>query len=151
MKPREFFEQVVLPYRGEDCLIWPFATDRKGYARLSVNNENCRVHRLACIAVHGAPPSSSHQAAHSCGKGSSACVAPSHLSWKTPLENSADTKLHGTSNAGERHRSVKLTEAEVFEIRGRPMTESRVRIAKEFGVNPSTVSQVIHRKTWTHI
>lgn len=151
MRARAFFDEVVFKHVGDDCLIWPFAIDAKGYGRMLFEGRNHRVSRLVCVKAHGAPPSPIHQAAHSCGKGSSGCVSPHHLSWKTPKENSEDAVAHGTSSAGERHRSAKLQSADVEEIRRREATERRIDLAKEFGVNASTISQVIHHKTWKHI
>lgn len=150
MKAQLFLRDIVLNYRADDCLLWPFATDAKGYGRMHYRGKNERVSRVVCLLIQGDPPTPSHQAAHICGKGSIGCVTPNHLVWKTPKENSEDAILHGTSNAGERHRSAKLTEKDVLEIRKRPAS-MRTELAQEFGVSACTISQILHRSTWKHI
>lgn len=91
-----YFKEVVLPYRGQDCLIWPFSDKGNGYAQIMRNRRPAVVSRLVCAEVHGPAPSQEYQAAHSCGNGDLGCVSPSHISWKTSAENEADKKDHGT-------------------------------------------------------
>ena len=50
---------------------------------------------------------------------------------------------------GEKHGHAKLTSADVREIRG--LRASGIRgtaVAKQFGVNKSLVSKIVHRKLW---
>lgn len=152
MSVRRFFEETVLIHTTRDkCLIWPFARSKQGYGRMSFGGRNHIVSRLVCLKRHGVPPSPKHQAAHSCGNGHLGCVNPHHLSWKTRKENSADSVAHGTSAAGERHRSAKLNAADVEEIRRRQDEAARYRLAREFGVSECTISSIIHRRTWRHL
>ena len=80
---KRYFAEVVLPYQGDGCLIWPFATTA-GYGRL----DDKLVNRLVCEAEHGPPPFPKAEAAHSCDV--RACVARKHLHWATRKENEDD-------------------------------------------------------------
>lgn len=50
---------------------------------------------------------------------------------------------------GSKHGRAKLTEAQVLRIRND--NRSQRRIAKEYGVDPTLISQIKRRKCWTHI
>lgn len=133
------------------CLTWPFSRNGAGYGQLWQKRKLFRAHRLMCILAHGAPPTPSHHAAHSCGHGSDGCVNPHHLRWATKTENEADKRVHGTSNDGERHPMAKLTAPSVIEIRSLAGTLSHGEIADRFGVCRSAVTNIINRKNWRHV
>ncbi len=139
-----YFEDVVLPYVGDACLIWPFARDRDGYGMMSSR----RVHRMVCEAVNGPPPTPGHESAHSCGRGSSGCVTPKHLRWATRAENVSDRHVHGSTARGSQHGRAKLTEAQARKIRGLRPSMSRRAIASLFGISPATVNDIDQRRTW---
>lgn len=76
----------------------------------------------------------------------------SNLAWGTPRENSQDMILHGTSNPGEKHGMVKLTEEDVLQIRERYANgETQTAIAKDFPVTQSSISLIVLRRKWKHI
>lgn len=136
-------------YSGEDCLIWPFAERGEGYGAVSFNGKNERAHRVMCILAHGDPPTASHEAAHSCGKGHLGCVNPSHLSWKTRTGNQRDRIVHGTHNRGTRSAMNVLSEAAVMEIWAQRGVETQVALAARFNVNRSTVRAIHSGKSWS--
>jgi hypothetical protein len=136
---------VVLAYDGNECLIWPYARIKAGYAQLGGGKY---VHRLACEELYGPPPTPEHEAAHSCGNGHLGCVAKRHLSWKTHAENMADKLIHGTHNRGERQGRSKLTEANVREIRQLNGIFLDREIAAIFGVSRGTINDIMRRTTW---
>jgi len=142
-----FIHDTAIPFSGDDCLIWPFAKNARGYARLARNGKFYQVSRLVCEAIHGSPPSSIHQAAHSCGKGHLGCISPAHLFWKTPAENAADKELHGTVTRGERQKS-KLKSADVLRIRDLAKTKPQSEIAAEYGVSRSLICMIASRRVW---
>jgi hypothetical protein len=139
---KRHLNDVVLPFTGKECLIWPHCRDDNGYARYS----DGLVHTYVCERRHGKSPSRQHQAAHSCGNGHLGCVSPEHLAWKTVSENQMDRVLHGTSNRGSRHALSKLTEEDVAEIMAMKGKETQKVIAAKFGVSRSNIS-AIHRGT----
>ena len=150
-EPARYFQTVVLTCRSDDCLVWPYGKNNRGYALLSQNSRMRLVHRLACEATNGPPPTPEHQAAHSCGKGHEGCVNPNHLSWKLCAENHADKLLHGTHNRRERSPHAKLTAAQVREIRSLEGRMKSGRVAERFGVSPITVRDIQRRKTWRYL
>lgn len=149
----KYYQEVVLRYDGDDCLIWPHARDKKGYATFSAKKKQGRerptqsVARRVCEDIFGTPFPEA-QAAHSCGKGHLGCVAKTHLRWATPTSNQRERVLHGTSNRGERHANVKLTETEVRKIRSLQGIHTHKAIGEKFGVTESAVYSILSRKTW---
>lgn len=148
----KFFDTVVLPYDGDECLLWPFS-DIKGYGQIRRNGRPQLVHRLVCEAHYGPPPTPAHHAAHSCGSGHLGCVAKRHIKWKTPSENEADKLAHGTAPRGEKCGTSKLTNPEVKAIRRlKELTGlASDTIAKSFNVSRRTVDRIVSRDIWTDI
>lgn len=145
---RQFLREAVLPYKDDDCLIWPFARRSNGYATMWDGATMGNVCRIVCEHVHGPAPTPKHEAAHSCGKGHEGCCNPRHLSWKTPSENQMDRVGHGTSNRGARNIANKLSESEVLQIRTLKGRVLQRDIAKMFGVSRSAVSAIHAGRTW---
>ena len=145
----QWIDDVALKYDGDACLIWPFTVDKDGYARgqhpVAATH---RAHRVICILAHGEPPSPAHEAAHSCGKGHEGCVARSHLSWKLPVDNSADRLAHGTHLRGERGSVRKLTWVEVDRIRALGGSMTTAAIGEMFGVSQTNISMILRGVTW---
>lgn len=141
---------VVLPYRGQDCLVWPFQRNEAGYGTTVLAGKGVTVSREVCWATHGAPPSDNSEARHLCGRGHEGCVAPAHLVWGSPSQNQQDRVDHGTSSRGEQSGRSRLTEADVREIR-RLLTEGKMRqvdIAAQFEVSQRTISSIAVNRTW---
>jgi hypothetical protein len=137
-------------YAGDECLTWPFSIGADGYGRAHYPGtaKLTIASRLMCIVAHGEPPSPKHEAAHSCGRGKSACTNPRHLYWATPTINHADKILHNTTNRGERQWRAKLSEADVRQIRSLIGTMTNAAIAKRFDVDQSHISEIKHRRAW---
>jgi hypothetical protein len=71
------------------------------------------------------------------------CCNPEHLELGTPAENSQDMVERGRSAKGSRHRSAKLTEEDVREIRKKlDAGESLSHLARVYGVNAATISDI---------
>lgn len=133
------------------------------------------VHRLACTAFHGAPPSARHQAAH--GDGDGLNNRETNLRWATPAENEADKLIHGTSGRGlpsrvpaelrprgrahgratqpeatargERTGTAKLTAQKVTEIR--LDTRARKVVAADYGITVTMVGYIQRGISWAHV
>lgn len=143
-KAQQFFKDVVLTYEGGACLIWPHAENGIGYGVLGTK----LVHRLVCEHFNGPPPLNM-EAAHSCGN--RRCCTPKHIRWKTHAENMADMRQHGTVNHGARNGAAKLTDTDVLAIRALSGRFSQRAIAKQFGVNQGTISDIVRREAWAHV
>jgi hypothetical protein len=151
-KTHNFVFDVAVTFEGDDCLTWPFAKVGNGYARFSYQGKLLLVSRFLCELKHGAPPSSRHQAAHSCGKGQEGCVNPRHLRWASPKENIGDRVLHATyvnAPRGEKNFAARLTAVDVTKIRADIRTPSK--IARDYGVSLNTILRVVRRESWKHI
>lgn len=140
--------QEHVDYDGAGCLTWPFARNLDGYAVLDFRGEHMLGGRAMCLLAHGEPPTSVHQAAHSCGRGDQGCVHPKHLSWKTVAENHADKRLHGTHATGEKVNGAKLSADEVAEIRSFKGRETQRALAAKFGVSRSEIGLIHQGKRW---
>lgn len=131
-------------FAGDECLIWPFSGNQKGYGQLGYNGKLFKAHRFMCEQVHGAPPSLEHEACHSCGKGHDGCVNPRHLSWKTRSENCLDRSRHGRwspNHYGPRGSLNQQQRLEVLALKGR---KTQAEIGKMYGVHEDTVGR-LHR------
>lgn len=147
---QRYFREVVVPYDGTECLIWPFARNAGGYAVIKASaGATMLASRRICEAAYGAPPSDAHEAAHSCGNGANGCVAKRHLGWATSTENKADMLQHGTRMRGGKHVMARLSEADVIAIRERRGKATLKEIASTFGVSAATVSQIQNRRSWS--
>lgn len=145
---KRFFEETVLSYEGDECLIWPYCRDKIGYARLDFGGCLRQVARLVCEDTCGPPPTPEHEAAHSCGKGHLGCVAKRHLSWKTHTENMADKLIHGTHSRGERSGTAKLCEQDVRAIRALKGVRPQTKIAVDFGISRTQVRSIHSGRKW---
>lgn len=144
--PKNYYREVVLAYDGDECLIWPFARGRTGYAMLWQDGQMRYVSRLVCEHTHG--PAPDLDAAHSCGCGRDGCVTRRHLSWKTRTENETDKLEHGTHNRGERHGMSKLTDADVRQIRALRGYLPQHAIGGMFGISRVAVCEIHTGKKW---
>ncbi len=141
---------------SDDCLIWPHARSTYGYGYVTIDGRARPVHQEVCQRVHGPKPGEKHEVAHSCGNGHLGCFNGCHLRWATTKENAEDRIRHGTTGAGgekpwsrgEKNNHVKLTETEVRAIRKCNPRDGFSELAREYGVNPSTISRIAKRKTW---
>ena len=112
------------------------------------------VHKLVLLAFHGPAPSGKPHCRHLDG-----CPANNradNLQWGTPKENEADKLLHGTRLLGEATNSVKLTAADVVEIR-RIRASAKTRywgvaaLAARYGIHPVTIQGIVNHVTWQHM
>lgn len=143
-----YLRQVVLPYDGDECLLWPYSS-AAGYGIVTLNGRECRVNRIVCEAEHGPAPSPQYEAAHSCGNGHLGCCAKRHLRWATSKENTADSIAAGTLAKGSRHGMAKLTEQDVRSIRnlfGRMLQKD---IAAKFNVSRCAITDIKKGRYWS--
>lgn len=95
-----------------------------------------------------------------CPEGLEACHADGdsqndrldNLRWDTHRNNLADREILGTVPRGVTHGNSLLNDATVLEIRTRLYWgELGIDLALEYGLDPTTVSNIKVRKTWRHL
>src|SRR6478609_4933475 len=62
-EPLEFYENVVVPYEGDDCLIWPYSRNTRGRGHFVKDGKLSQVHRVLCEELNGAPTTDKNEAA----------------------------------------------------------------------------------------
>lgn len=142
--PAAFIEQALSNDQWTDeCLIWPYSTNRKGYGMVSRSGKMRSVHVVVCERFHGDRPGEM-QVRHLCGR--PACLNPTHLAWGTASQNSNDRKVHGTERRGELSATARLTADVVAQIKA--SDRSNRELADEHGVNISTIWRVRNGRVW---
>lgn len=148
-EPRRWLASQLI-VETDECVLWPYSRNGDGYGTVLINGKVVGAHRWVCQQVNGPAPKGRYQAAHSCGKGHLGCVNKRHISWKSPVENAADRKMHGTEPFGERRASAKLTEEKVAAMlrdwsTGRYLKKD---LASKYGVSAGAVWAVFAGRTW---
>lgn len=143
---RRFWMKVALPDEN-GCMLWMAHKHPRGYGVFRLKDFRVKAHRVSLQLAVGDPTSDNAEGAHSCRR--TDCVAPAHLRWATPAENSADKLIHGTHTRGQRSGNAKLTWLQVQAIRGKATrgTPGRV-LADEYGVTPEQIGRIIRGKQW---
>lgn len=142
------FVNAAVSYGGDDCLIWPFALDKRRYASVRVAGRTLVASRYVCTLVHGEPPTPAHHAAHACNNGSGGCVNPRHLSWKTVHENAQDRAAAGTCGRGKKGPVCKLNEQQVHEIRRIKGVEAANDLAARYGMSLNQIWKIQRHEAW---
>jgi DNA-binding XRE family transcriptional regulator len=124
-----------------------------GYKCLNLGKKGSRkqykTHRLVLAAFVGTCPPGM-EACHNNGVPSDNRLE--NLRWDTPQNNYADRVIHGTAGQGSKHYSAILTENEVVRIRNLYASNefNQKELAKRFGVDNSTICQIIRGQKWKH-
>lgn len=124
-----------LDYEGDECLTWPYARTRDGYADML----NISPLRYICEKLYGYR-NHSYQASHSCGNGTKGCLNPRHLKWATFKENYLDKVRHGTNG--------RITFQDALEIRKSFHMFTLSELAAEYGLKENSIKNIINKKTW---
>lgn len=134
----------------DDCVEWPKYKKPSGYGQIMLGpkgQRRCvRAHRWVWEQIHGPIPAGLC-VLHRCDN--RACVNPQHLFLGTQLDNIADKVAKDRQQKGERVPNARLREQDVRTIRS--SVASQRELAKHFGVDQSTISDVVRRKHWRHI
>ena len=130
------------------CVEWTKARDRQGYGVVWHEGKKIFAHRMEWSKANGPIPSGMC-VLHKCDN--PGCINVKHLFLGTRTENNKDrvAKKRSADVSGEKHPASKLTETQVLAIR----TDRRIQraIAAEYGVDPSTISNIKRRRNWAHI
>lgn len=134
----------------DGCWEWTGQRDPRGYGRMHVDGRPMLAHRVAYLVTYGSiPPGMA--VLHKCD--TPKCVNPEHLFLGTQADNVRD--MHNKGRAlkrgmkGSEHPMSKLTEQDVRAIR---KAEGFARdIAAVYGISPTQVYDIRHRRSWAHI
>ena len=134
----------------DDCWEWT-ATKRWGYGILSVKDGVGRLAHRYSYELHYGPSPDELCVLHRCDN--PACVRPDHLFLGTHADNVKDKVSKQRQPRGENHWRTKFTEEDIVEIRRkyREGVASQSAMAAQYGVDPSTISDIVRRKLWGHI
>lgn len=145
---RERFWKRVTVGSEDECWDWTGHCWASGYGCINVDHQRYRVHRVAYELSVGPIPEGM-LICHRCDNRK--CCNPAHLFLGTCKDNIADCARKGRKTRGEDHPAAHLTEEQVREIRrrhGRKWGSGSPTLAREFGVNPAHILQIVHRKKW---
>ncbi len=130
------------------CWVYPSARDAAGYALYKEKGVKAkRAHRAAHEVIRGQEVPSSEHILHRCDN--PPCANPGHHFSGTPKDNYEDAKAKDRHSRGERNGCSKLTESQVRAIRADSRTQ--MRIATDYGIRQTTVSEIKRRNRWAHI
>lgn len=125
------------------CWLWKGYKNRKNYGKLSFQSNRSAIASRVSYELFVGPIEGKLFICHTCDNPS--CVNPSHLFAGSHMENMIDMIEKGRSNS-------KLSPIEVLEIR--KMWEnglSQNTIMEKFNIASSTISNIVHRRSWKHV
>jgi len=146
---RRFWSRVD---RTDYCWNWTAGKLKSGYGMFFMNGINHPTHRVSVI-LDGRDPSG-YIVMHTCDNPS--CVRPDHLIVATQKDNMIDMsnkgRCHSNQARGEQAGKSKLTEQQVLEIRRQHnMGRTQKSLALEYGLNKTSIFDIVHRINWKHI
>lgn len=150
--PEQRFWAKVNKPNDYQCWLWQGAIDKDGYGIFGVEGNRAeKAHRVSYQWAYGSL-TDEEQVLHHCD--TPGCVNPKHLFAGTNNDNMQDKIRKGRArySEGEECHSAKLTVKKVRNIRERLAAgASQASIAREYGVDPSAVWAIYHRRSWKHI
>ena len=141
--PEEFWAKGT---RSGRCLLWTGFADPRGYGRVSYHGRRWRAPRLAWTLTYGVIPAGK-TVLHHCD--TPACYEPTCLFLGSQADNIGEMPRPLT--AGAHNGRAKLTEQQVQDIRRRSQNEIGLRLSKEYGVSPATISEIKNRRHWQSV
>ena len=132
------------------CWIWLGHRDKRGYGRMYLNRRQGFAHRYIYQHFKGGLRDD-QLLRHTCDN--PPCVNPDHLIPGTDADNARDMVERGRSARGTKHRAAKLTESQVMEMRRTYAAgeASQADLARQYGLTPTPVSQLLRGITWKHL
>lgn len=143
---KRFHEKYEISENG--CWLWNSRDSRSRACSFWFRKVRMTAYRASYLMHKGEIPKGM-VVRHKCDD--PACVNPEHLELGTQIDNCADKVLRGRCNAkaGSAHSNTSLTEKDVLDMRA--SSESRKALAIRYGLHYMTVTDIIKRRTWTHI
>lgn len=129
----------------DSCWYWTGCLDKDGYGISSYNKKKTSAHRVSWLVYNGNIEEDQY-ILHNCHNPS--CVNPNHLRMGTQKDNIQD-QIHLGTNTGKNRLTAKLNPELVAYIRN--SSTYYKDLAKEIGVSPYCVWDVLHYRSWTHV
>ena len=155
---RNFWKKINIG-NPDECWKWSASKLKAGYGVFKLDGKMQLAHRIM-FQIHNSDvdidipdptrPGFLISVMHTCDH--PWCVNPKHLKLGTQVDNMQDRDRKGrgikghTWNRGEKHGRSKLTWAKVRDIRQSDKTSAE--LAKEYGVNKSTIYRIINNEYW---
>lgn len=129
------------------CWIWRGAKFNHGYGKVVRGGKFRLAHRVAYELERGPIPDGLF-ACHRCDV--RICVNPEHMFLGTPQDNMTDMVKKGRSGRlpGQLNGRAKLTPEQVAEIRRRHRHGLGSALAREYGVAPTQLREIVHGESW---
>ena len=139
-EPERFYQEVVLTWASDDCLLWPYAKAH-GYGVMGLPDKTVGlVHRRACEDVNG-KPAENEIALHSCNNGHLGCCNYRHLYWGSRRQNMIDALESGRVNGLTPEKQEKAKQL-------RSQGQSYNSIAGQLGVSPAAIGTFFRKETF---
>lgn len=146
-----FWSQVDV-LTTDECWEYTGAINSTGRGNFSIGHKTIKAHRMAWILVKGEIPDGLC-VLHHCDNGR--CCNLAHLFLGTKGDNNRDRAQKGRSviAKGEDSARSKLTTAQVLQIieKYNPAINTMKEIGKEYGIQRTTVSAIIHGYSWKSV
>jgi hypothetical protein len=133
------------------CWEWTGARGTHGYGQIrTIENRSRATHRLFWEMTYGPIPHGLW-VLHRCDN--PPCVRPDHLFLGTPQDNHRDMVSKGRVARGTMKPNVKLSPAQITEIRARYASGGlRYKdLAQQFGISICLVGFIVRREKWKHV
>lgn len=140
--------------KHDGCWRWTGVITHNGYGRLFIRRTKGKApyipaHRF-CWELHYGSVPVGQQVCHRCDN--PGCVNPAHLFLGSHKDNMADRNTKARQAKGEGHGLAKLDELKVQWIRSQHRNgRGHKSIARDLGVNKTTVARVLNGETWRHV
>jgi hypothetical protein len=136
--------EKVSPEPNTGCWLWVGCADKDGYGFIRVDGKNIKTHRASIELHSGVKLVPGQLVCHRCDTPS--CVNPDHLYVGNNARNQQDAAVR------RRGARIKLSVDDVLAIRRRRANGERpVDLAREYGVNETSITNIANRKKWAHI
>lgn len=148
---KNFWEKVDKSPHPKGCWIWTAFINPDGYGMFNAGNKHIAHASVVLWVIAHGQIEGDLSVLHKCDN--PACVNPKHLFLGTQTVNIMDMVSKNRHIKGELSPQSKLTDAEVIEIRKRYAKGGCTHrsLAKEYGVDSSTITNAINHKYWKHV
>lgn len=149
---RVLLDKIAARFSHSDargCLFVNSGNHSNDRPQIGVNYTKMRIARFIVAVRDELDMRGEWDTRHTCNV--RACVNPDHLLSGTRQDNALDRYEQGTAPVGERAPNAQLAEHAVREVHRLASTMTQARIADQFGVSSTTISNILNGVTWRHV